>query len=46
MYVYSISFFKIHFPRNKYRIVFKKSAICSKLYFITNIEYYYKLYLY
>ena len=24
MYIYSIAFFKIHFPRNKYRIGFTK----------------------
>ena len=43
--VYSI-FFKIHFPRNKYRIVFtRKPTICLKLYFITHIKYFYKLHL-
>ena len=36
--------FNIHFPRNKYRIVFTtKPDIRLKLYFITHIKCYYKL---
>ena len=29
MYIYSISFFKIHFPRNKYRIVFTNTIVST-----------------